>query len=250
MVLRLFAGCGALASLLLFGAPAVADEGGASPPVKLGEPRVHPQIQERLRLVKTVGVLLAKVNVFEIGAGGQRLPRDDWSALAQKAVAESVLAGIEAHGFTARLLEPLPEAQDELLDLRLLYDAVGSSVVYAVYQQKFRAKVERFEYSLGDLSSLLDRYGVDALAIVHGSDENSSGGRKAAQAVTSTALALLGVLAVPRGGVTWLTVGLVDRSGSVLWFNFDSGSYDLRDPGSAGQFVSGLLQQLPAASPP
>jgi hypothetical protein len=198
----------------------------------------------------TVGVLEPRVDVFELGAGGQRTLKEEWSVPARKAIAEAVASAVAAKGFGVKPLEPFPALQDDLLDMRLLYEAVGSSILFAVYQQQFPAPVERFDYALGDVSRLLDAYGVDALAIVYASDEVSSGGRKAAKAVSTAALALLGVIAIPRGGVTRMSIGLVDRSGSVLWFNVGAGSYDLRDANSTGMLVSSLLAQLPSSRAP
>ncbi len=211
--------------------------------------RLHPQYKERLGGAKSVGVVPPKVVVFELGAGGVREPKDDWSAAARTNVSTAVVKSLRGAGYDAKLLEPAADVKDDLDEVRLLYEAVAPSIVYATYGQKFPAKVQKFDYSLGDVSKLLDRLGVDVLAIPYGSDEISTGGRKATQAVGMAVAALLGVGAVQRSGVTFVNLAIVDRSGAVVWFNVRGagGSYDLRDLASAQEMVGRLVQDLPGA---
>ena len=211
--------------------------------------RLHPQSRERLGTAHRIGVVQPKVMMFELGAGGIRQPKDEWSATARANVSAAVVNSLRGVGYDARLLEPSPDLKDDLDQVRLLYEAVAPSIVYATYSQKFPGKLEKFEYSLGDVSGLLDRLGVDVLAIPYGSDEISSGGRKATQAVGAVAAILLGVGAVGRSGVTVLNLAIVDRSGAVVWFNLRGagGSYDLRKPDSAQEMVGRLVQDLPGA---
>ena len=209
----------------------------------------HPESKERLGGASTIGVVPPKVVVFELSAGGARELKDDWSATARANVSAAVTNSLRAAGYDAKLLEPPAEVKDDFDEVRLLYEAVGSSIVYATYWQKFPAKVEKFDYSVGDVSKLLERLGVDVLAIPYGSDEISSGGRKATQAIGTIAAALLGVGAVQRGGVTSVNLAIVDRSGAVLWFNSRGagGSFDLRDPESANAIVAKVIEELPGA---
>ncbi len=211
--------------------------------------RLHPQYKERLGGARSIGVVPPKVVVFELDAGGVRQPKDDWSAAARTNVSAAVVNGLRGAGYDAKLLDPAADVKDDLEEVRLLYEAVASSIVYATYGQKFPAKVQNFDYSLGDVSKLLDRLGVDVLAIPYGSDEISSGGRKATQAVGIAAAILLGVGAVQRSGATFVNLAIVDRSGAVVWFNIRGagGSYDLRDPASAQEMVGKLVQDLPGA---
>jgi hypothetical protein len=213
--------------------------------------RLHPEFGERIRPVRVVGVLPPKVSVYEIAAGGTRELKDAWSEAARENVARALASGLASRKLEVKVLEPTPDTGAELEEVRLLYEQVAPSIVFATYGDRFPEKRWSFDYSVGDVSALLDRTGVDALALVYGFDEISSGGRKTTQAVTAVALAALGVVASPQGGMTMLYAALVDRTGTVIWFDVRGarGSFDLRDPQSAGALVGRVLLDLPPAAP-
>ena len=52
---------------------------------------------------------------------------------------------------------------------------------------------------------------------------------------------------IPRGGITQVSVGIVDASGSILWYNVKAseGGYDLRDRESATKLLAEILSDLP-----
>jgi len=125
--------------------------------------------------------------------------------------------------------------------VKLLYQSVVAGALQATVANQFPAKVARFEYSLGDLSAMLEAEHLDAVVFTFGQGAVSSGGRKAVQFMS----ALLSGAA--SSGIDRLLVGVVDRRGDLLWFGtFASTSSDLRDPASAGQFVQTLAHDLPA----
>jgi hypothetical protein len=54
-------------------------------------------------------------------------------------------------------------------------------------------------------------------------------------------------MVIPRGGITEVSVGIVDASGSILWYNAkrSEGGYDLRDRESATKFLAEILSDVP-----
>jgi hypothetical protein len=204
-----------------------------------GADRAHPELLARLAPVRTIGVVAPEVDAYELTANDSRVKRPDWTELARANVAAGVEEALRARGFEARPFAPAaPAAQEELRQVSLLYDAVFAGIVQATYANRFPAKLERFEYSVGDLGALLAAEGVDALLFVHGVANISSGGRIAMQLLVGSG-----------SGIDRLFLGVVDRAGAVLWFGaVASTTTDLRQPSSASQFARQALHPLPGTA--
>lgn len=61
--------------------------------------------------------------------------------------------------------------------------------------------------------------------------------------------ALTGVAIIPPMGSTAMSAALVDRDGTVIWFNHALGGGDPRTPDGARALVRSLLAGLPVAKP-
>lgn len=203
--------------------------------------RAHPEYMTQMASVKTVGVLHPKMRVFELTAGGGREFKPDLSEQSAQVVGDAVAAALGQRGLSVKHLELMPQMGEELRDIVLLYEAVHDAIVQATYANEFPRKMARFEYSLGDLQSVLDQCGVDAVVFTYGSANVSSGGRRVVQ--------VLGALFGPgySVGIDRIQLAMVDRSGAVVWFAARaSTSHELRDPQSAESFVRGMTMHLPA----
>jgi hypothetical protein len=206
--------------------------------------RAHPELAARLAAVRTVGLAVPEVKAFELTASNQAVFRSDWTDQSRELVAAALEEVLRAHGLAAKRLAPAPpDRPGEAGEVRRLYEAVVGAVSQATYQFRFPAKVERFEYELGDVASSLGADQVDAVLFTYGRGVSSTGGRKAIQALGA---ALAGV---SSSGVDRLQIGLVDRSGTLLWFsNFASTKFDLRDAGSVKAFVAELADGFPGVA--
>ena len=113
---------------------------------------------------------------------------------------------------------------------------MDATYIYPVFPEKYK----NFDYSVGPVKRILDQAGVDLLVLAYGYDEISSGGR----AVVNTLNSIFGTGST--GGDSFLNVALIDRNGKVLWFDVEMarGSFDLRDPQSADEFVRRILDRL------
>lgn len=201
--------------------------------------RSHPECAARMAALKQVGVVSPVMKLFELTASNDRVFQPEWSDQARDHVLSTVEADLRARGISAVRFDPPVGKREELRDVALLYEAVASAIVQATYANQFPAKVARFEYELGDLRDLLGPEN-DALLFAYGYGHISSGGRKALQALSAI------VSGVSSRGVDRLTLALVDRGGTVLWFDtLASTQYDLRDPDSASSFVHQLTDDLP-----
>lgn len=213
--------------------------------------RAHPDLHERLKSVKVVGVLPPDIKIYELSAGGVSDLRDDWSAAGRATVLKGLVGVFEERGVVLKPLAVDRAMQAPLEDLTALYRAVSYSIVEHTYKRfPFQTKLENFDYSLGPVDDVLKRSRADALVIVYGIDQISTTGRKALRGVGLVLGSITGQPVV-SSGTTALNIALVDRSGAVLWYNIagQDGGYDLRDPESARAFVQRLVADFPSVAP-
>jgi len=210
--------------------------------------RAHPELEMRSKDVKTAALLSPDIKVYEFTAGGVRELKDDWCSQGRHNVQEATIECL--HDKLANL-KPTPvseEVKEELEEVYALYRAVSTSIKLHVYgPYGFPEKKKTFDYSVGPIKRILDDLEADVLIFIYGSDEISTSGRKALQAGGIAIGLLTGVMVVPRGGITEMSVGVVDASGSVLWYNAKAsqGGYDLRNRESAIKLLTDILSDFP-----
>jgi hypothetical protein len=211
--------------------------------------RAHPDLQARVREMKSVAALPPDVKIYEFSAGGVRDLRDDWCATGKANMEAAVGASFKDKPFEIKQVKVDKEIEEEIEDISALYRAVSGAIILHTYNENFRfpEKMKRFEYSLGPLGPILDHFGSDGLIFVYGEDEISTGGRKALQAFAVLAGAFTGVMIIPRGGTTAVSVALVDKTGDILWYNVKAreGSHDLRKAESCTDFIGQVLTDFP-----
>lgn len=209
--------------------------------------RAHPQFETRSKDIRSPGLLSPDVKVYEFTAGGVRELRDDWCLKGKENVQNAILGCFREKPWEVKPITVDKDLEEELEDIYALYRAVSHCILRHTYGEfMFPEKVKNFDYSIGSVESLTKRYGVDALIFVYGFDEISTAGRKALTAAAVIAGAFTGVMIIPRGGITFISVAVVDPTGTILWFNFKGaqGAYDLRDPESATKLVKTILSEF------
>jgi hypothetical protein len=211
----------------------------------------HPDIDVRARSVRTIGVLRPQVEIYQMSAGGQVQMIEDWAAQGRNNVLAAVVQALGSRRAKLAVVELDAATADELEEVLPLYQAVGDSIARRTGpgSPPFDRRPKRFEYSVGSLDRIAERHGVDALLVLTGYDEISTYGRRALIAIGKITGILFG--RPPATGATVLTIGLLDRDGTVLWFGAleDRGGYDLRRRGSAGEAVRKVLETFPEAIP-
>lgn len=211
-----------------------------------------PDAGPQLGTVKRVVLLPPEVNVYELSTGGVREKMDEWSELARRNVVQSLFGSVAfMKGATVCSLETdrLSSAQiQNLKETTSLHDVVDASICQHTYgDYAFDDKVKRFDYTLGPEVRGIDST-ADVYIIVTGVDHISSSSRKAAQAGAVVLGALLGFGVAPSGGVTAMTLSIVDAStGRVLWHSLrgSAGNHDLRNPASTSALVRDLFKNFP-----
>ncbi|HWP35247.1 MAG TPA: hypothetical protein VNM66_06600 [Thermodesulfobacteriota bacterium] len=207
--------------------------------------RTHPQLAQRSKAIRVAAVVQPDIRIYALSAGGVEELRDDWSAAGRENVIRALKETLAAQGVELRTPAADDDSRETLEELHALFRVVSLSILTHTYpsEHAFLTKVEHFDYSVGPVDRLLQKSRADALILVYGFDQISTGGRKTLQAVG----AILPFVGGPRAGLTGLSMALVDRSGTVLWYKIDAseGRHDLRDADSARRFVAGVLTDFP-----
>jgi hypothetical protein len=213
--------------------------------------RAHPELGQRLPAAKTLALLPPDVKVYQLPAGGVPELMDDWSALGKKNAAEAIRKNLgEQGGYTVKEFTPDPTTDPKLVqtfeEVRALVETVRATVLLHTYNPMLTLEDKRknFRYSIGPVPELADATGADALVFVTGVDHISTAGRKALMVFGVLVGAASGIYVVPAGGVSQLTIAVIEpRTGDLLWFNIAGagGGSDLRNPEAVAPLTKTLL---------
>ena len=210
--------------------------------------RAHPQLEIRAKNVKHPGLVRPDIDICELTAGGVRELRDDWCEIGETCVLRAMVENLRAKEIKIETLELGKDIEKEMEEIQALYRAVSLSIQLHTYgPYLFPEKKKNFEYSIGPIDGILQKFEADALIFVYGIDEISTAGRKALKAASVVVGAFTGVVIMPRSGMTILSVALVEAPGTILWYCIKSsqGGYDLRKPESASDLVENVLRDFP-----
>lgn len=195
---------------------------------------------------KVVLLLPPEVQLTELRASGIEEPRADWTATATALIQSSLEQLLNERAAALQLYaEPPDESlRTRFLQLRLLHDAVGSSIAsFGMYASaRLPSKRGAFDWTLGPgVRELKSHYGADYALYTTVYDSYATGGRKSMLAIGL----LLGVNV--SLGQRYGFSSLVDLdSGKVLWTGFlMSSTGDLREAEGALAATRQLLKGIP-----
>lgn len=202
-------------------------------------------------------VMRPDISVSVLTAGGMNEPREDWTLAARDNVLAALRAQQAKNGGTTRVVFASTSAATDdpsLLQLDRLHEAVGRSILLHKYTPggALPTKKNRFDWTLGKLAT---DYGAasgnDYALFLYARDSFSSGGRVALQAVGLLGC-VVGVCAMPGGGIQQAFVSLVDlKTGDIVWFNhLVSTAGDIRTAEGADKMVNKLLETMRDAKVP
>jgi hypothetical protein len=212
--------------------------------------RKHTDFDTVIQNIEAPGLMPPNVKIYELTAGGVQELRDDWSEQGQSNVLNAIEKGFADKNYQIISCEIPEDMEEEVEDILATYRAVSTSIQLHTYPgaSQFPEKMKNFDYSLGSIESLLEPFDADAMIFVYGSDEISTGGRKALMAVGILVGAFTGVAVMPRSGITAVSIAIVDPSGRILWYSVkgSAGGQDLRKPESAASLVESILADFPS----
>jgi len=205
---------------------------------------VHTDLKMEIPESPRLGFIRPSIEIYQVSAGGVSEKMQDWcdTACANVRVAVEEVFGEGIKIIPMEQFESGSSLSEEMMEMDGLYDTVTRTISNTwAGPLPFPKKYRRFDYSLGKLDEIFDALGVDALIFVSGYDQVKTGGRQAFEFV-----AFLAAGAV-YSKATYLDVGLVGRSGKLLWYKL-MGSLpqtDLRDPEGARAYVDRAFEGFP-----
>jgi hypothetical protein len=206
-----------------------------------------PDLDSRLKEIRTVRLVPPVVKVYELTAGGVPERKDDWSAEATRNIIEAAVKNFQDRGIQVTQ-GPIPaDIESELADIMSLYGAASACMkAYAIGKNAFPTRAG-LDYSVGPVKQVLEKTGSDALLIISGQDQVSSAGRKALMTTGVIMGILTGFIAVPGGGSASAEVALIGPSGKILWYKPKAdGTSDLRDVDSSRKFMADIFADFPS----
>jgi len=204
-----------------------------------------PDAEARLAKLKPV-VAPPAVNVYELSAGGVSEKRDDWTAQVTTHVTPLLASHSGYRPVPALTNEQKAAIDAELQEVVALLQVVTlNHMVHLMGPPELQSQSRPLTHNLGRIDKILDTLGVDSLLVTFVRDEYSTGGRKALMALGGLVGAFTGVVIIPRGGITVNAAALVERDGTVIWFNYAGSGGDMREPAGSDATVKMLLAGLP-----
>jgi hypothetical protein len=209
--------------------------------------KVHASAAARVPALQRVVIAPIDAELAELTAGGVLEPRAEWTTAATQNLA-AALAG--QTGYT-RLEAPALTAEDtraELEEVQALLRAITINRLASTVPGRgipFPAADGPLSYNTDPLTHEAQAWQADAVLYVFIRDSFASAGRKSLLALSLVGAAFTGVAVVPAMGSTAMSAALVDRDGTVLWFNHSLGGHDPRTPEGAQALVRDLLRGLP-----
>jgi hypothetical protein len=209
----------------------------------------HASAPARVAGLHTVVVAPLDAELSELTAGGIAERRDDWTEQAAKNLATALSE--EAHWPA-----PPPPAPDRSQALRAETEDV-QALLRAITLNHLSRHVpspvafpnpipETLTYQTGSLEQHA-AVGCDAALFVLVRDSYATAGRKALLVLGVLSAGVTGVALIPNMGADITSAALVDRDGTVLWFNYQLGGGDPRTLEGAREVAKKLLATLPRA---
>lgn len=209
----------------------------------------HPDFNKQARSIKKYLLVTPDVKIYELSAGGLHELRDDWCAQGQNGILNALQTELKKR--KVALNDSIINPNDEnFKDTRTLYEAVSHTVMTHVIGNsayRFPSKYTQFDYSIGSVASILEKYEADALIFTFGFDEVASSGRQALSAIGFFTGALTGVYVTPRSSITFVSLAIVNKEGKILWYGTrqSEGGTDLRSSKATATIIHNILNDYP-----
>jgi hypothetical protein len=207
----------------------------------------------QVKSIKTVGVVSPDMLIYELSAGGVRELMYEWCETARGNFSNAVADELNTRSVGSRPIDFDHDKDADLEEMYYLNRAISESLQWnTTYRKLALCADERTcpDYSFGPVEPLLKKYKVDALLMVWGQGEQETSGRASARRRSRAISILSGFgyvrIAPIRNPGTYVSMALIDRSGSVLWYTSTrSGKgYDLRDQAKVKELTRRMLSRL------
>lgn len=207
----------------------------------------HPELDTYIKDVRIFGLVPPDVKLYELETNSTPKFMDEWSREGREHLSKALIEKFQDKSVITKFLKIESRDVDLMEAIQARYRSVSANI---------DPEKKNLQYSIGDIGDIMKKYGIDALIFVYATDEISTTGRKAKGFMTRWANIMIGSfaktggvgpLSEPRDGITVITIGLIDKTGMILWYRGmqSEGAYDLRDSKSAAEFIKMSLSSFP-----
>lgn len=209
--------------------------------------------ENQIKAIKTIGILDPDMLIFELSAGGVRELMDEWISAATTNFSKVIKKELQTRGLNVKSVTLKGGSADDE-EIPYLFQAITESLRWnKTYRNLAVCDDERIckDFSLGDVQHIFSRYKIDALLMVFGVNEMETEARAKARKRSRHLTRLIGmstrIYISPLGGPgTYVSMALVDKNGSVLWYTGASSGrrYDLRDEAKVKEVTNRMLGRM------
>jgi hypothetical protein len=186
--------------------------------------RMHPEFGTKAGSIQEPLLITPDVGMYEVSSGGVIMLRDDWSRTGRKNLQDAILGYFKDKQCNAKLIEMDSQTAKEMEEVRALYRLVHKTMNQHTFDHnQNRGKNDRFDFSVGSLETIFQKFDADAMIFVTGYDQVFNGGHKA-----------------------MIDLAVADSSGTILYYSVKGTAKgeDLRDPVSTAALIRDLLSSF------
>jgi len=186
--------------------------------------RIHPEFNARAGSIQESVLITPDVSMYELSLGGVAMLRDDWSRVGRKNLQNAILRDFKDKQCKVKLVEMDTQTAKQMAEVQTLYRLVHKTMDQHTFgPHQSMAENDGFNFSLGSLESILQKFGADAMIFVTGYDQVFKGGRKAL-----------------------IDLAIADSSGTILYYTVKGTTEgkDLRDPAGTAALIRDLLSSF------
>lgn len=189
----------------------------------------HPDFTNQMNSPATIGVVIGMAKCYRIDSAGKATIDEEKTRSMRTCVEEGALKAFSENGYEAKIV-----GMDK--DIKKIVQTYSS--VHRNIRNQFPGGEESVSnpVNFGNLSPLMDRSGIDVLAVIVAYDEESTAGRTAAKLGLS-------IISSYQPDVGFATIALIDRDGRILYFDSPAGvNYNLTDKESAEKLLGRIVE--------
>lgn len=189
--------------------------------------KTSPSFAEKFNSIKRIALFLPMVRFYEGRESNRLVLMDEWSNEAVVSITEAIIDEADRAGIGVATVGKNGPGVPEATDLYFLVDYSVCRHAVANAPEPFPDRAAALDYSIGDISAILDRVDADAALFLSGADVIVTPQAKADDAAQHLlgAVASAGTLAIGRGPIFYgpvrgptfvLRAALFARDGSML----------------------------------
>lgn len=202
----------------------------------------HANLTSEVTTSTRIGIIVGGARCFLIDADGGAVTHEKKTNAMRTCMEQGALNAFSGKGYEARILAA---TDDEIKRVLRTYQGIHRNIRDQFPEGEAPASNP---VDFGNLTEVMDRHGVDVLAVIHASGETSTAGERISKMGLLIATYALGA-GIYEYDSGFADIALIGSSGSLLYYELlPSTTYDLINEESAEQIFKRLVDNIAAAA--